>query len=58
MNLYEPQRLHALKQLNLLNTAPGESFDRITRMASQLFGLPITAVSLTDTRPPGVALLP
>lgn len=49
MNLYEPQRLHALKQLNLLNTAPGESFDRITRMASQLFGLPIAAVSLTDT---------
>tara|TARA_R110002020_G_scaffold55714_1_gene154317 strand:- start:25395 stop:26579 length:1185 start_codon:yes stop_codon:yes gene_type:complete len=49
MNLYEPQRLHALKQLNLLNTAPSESFDRITRMASQLFGLPIAAVSLTDT---------
>jgi EAL domain-containing protein (putative c-di-GMP-specific phosphodiesterase class I)/GGDEF domain-containing protein len=27
---------------------PSESFDRITRMASQIFGLPISAVSLTD----------
>ncbi|MCC2981003.1 GGDEF and EAL domain-containing protein [Sphingomonas sp. IC4-52] len=44
----EEARLDALYQLNLLNTPPSESFDRITRMASQLFGLPISAVSLTD----------
>jgi GAF domain-containing protein len=31
-----------------LDTAPSESFDRITRMASQIFDLPISAVSLTD----------
>jgi EAL domain-containing protein (putative c-di-GMP-specific phosphodiesterase class I)/GGDEF domain-containing protein len=45
----EDARLHALKQLRLLDTPPAESFDRITRMASQLFGLPIAAISLTDS---------
>ena len=45
----EQARLFALEQLNLLDTTPSESFDRITRMASQLFGVPISAVSLTDT---------
>lgn len=44
----EDARLNALHELNLLDTAPSESFDRITRMASQLFGLPIAAISLTD----------
>jgi EAL domain-containing protein (putative c-di-GMP-specific phosphodiesterase class I)/GGDEF domain-containing protein len=44
----EDARLDALYRLNLLDTAPSESFDRITRMASQIFGLPIAAVSLTD----------
>ena len=44
----EEARLDALHRLNLLDTAPSESFDRITRMASQLFDLPIAAVSLTD----------
>lgn len=44
----EQARLAALKQLNLLDTSPSESFDRITRMASQLFNLPVAAVSLTD----------
>ncbi|WP_243455585.1 GGDEF and EAL domain-containing protein [Sphingosinicella sp. BN140058] len=44
----EAARLDALRQLNLLDTPPSESFDRITRMASQLFGLPVAAVSLTD----------
>jgi EAL domain-containing protein (putative c-di-GMP-specific phosphodiesterase class I)/GGDEF domain-containing protein len=44
----EEARLSALRQLNLLDTPPSESFDRITRMASLLFDLPIAAVSLTD----------
>lgn len=44
----EDLRLEALTRLKLLDTPPSESFDRITRMASQLFGLPIAAVSLTD----------
>ena len=33
----------------MLDTAPTEAFDRITRMASQIFGLPLAAVSLTDS---------
>ena len=45
---YEQERLATLRQLNLLDTPASESFDRITRMASQLFQLPIAAVSLTD----------
>jgi len=49
MKQSEQARLHALLQLNLLDTPPSESFDRLTRMASQLFGLPIAAVSLTDS---------
>ncbi|OWK29831.1 putative bifunctional diguanylate cyclase/phosphodiesterase [Sphingomonas mucosissima] len=44
----EDARLDVLRQLNLLDTPASESFDRITRMASQIFGLPIAAVSLTD----------
>lgn len=44
----EDSRLDALYKLSLLDTPPSESFDRITRMASQIFGLPISAVSLTD----------
>jgi EAL domain-containing protein (putative c-di-GMP-specific phosphodiesterase class I)/GGDEF domain-containing protein len=44
----EEARLSALQALGLLDTDPSESFDRITRMASQVFGLPIAAVSLTD----------
>ncbi len=44
----EPTRHDALAQLKILDTPPSESFDRITRMASRLFDLPIAAVSLTD----------
>jgi EAL domain-containing protein (putative c-di-GMP-specific phosphodiesterase class I)/GGDEF domain-containing protein len=45
----EAARLDVLRKLNLLDTPPSEAFDRITRMAAQLFGLPIAAVSLTDS---------
>ncbi|WP_043359644.1 bifunctional diguanylate cyclase/phosphodiesterase [Belnapia sp. F-4-1] len=44
----EAARLDALRQLDLLDTPPSEAFDRITRMAAQLFRLPIAAISLTD----------
>lgn len=44
----EAARLDALHQLKLLDTSPSEQFDRITRMAAQIFSLPIAAVSLTD----------
>lgn len=44
----EELRINALEELGLLDTAESESFDRITRMASQLLGAPVSAVSLTD----------
>jgi len=44
----EAERLDALRKLELLDTPPSEAFDRITRMAAQLFNLPVAAVSLTD----------
>jgi len=44
----EALRLDALQRLDLLDTSPSESFDRITRLAARLFDLPIAAVSLTD----------
>jgi EAL domain-containing protein (putative c-di-GMP-specific phosphodiesterase class I)/GGDEF domain-containing protein len=47
-NHHETSRLDALHQLKLLDTPASESFDRIARMASQIFGLPVAAVSLTD----------
>jgi len=46
---HELARLDALRRLELLDTPPSEAFDRITRMAAQLFNLPIAAVSLTDS---------
>lgn len=45
---HEAERLDALRKLELLDTPPSEAFDRITRMAAQLFQLPVAAVSLTD----------
>lgn len=45
----EARRLHALRGLELLDTDPTDSFDRITRMAAALFDLPMAAISLTDS---------
>jgi two-component system, sensor histidine kinase and response regulator len=42
------QRLQALRQLAILDTAADERFDRITRIAAKLLGVPIVAVSLVD----------
>lgn len=46
--LTEEARLNALRDLDLLDTPISESFDRITRLASQFFQMPVAAVSLTD----------
>jgi EAL domain-containing protein (putative c-di-GMP-specific phosphodiesterase class I)/GGDEF domain-containing protein len=45
----ESARLDALHRLHLLDTPGSEAFDRITRMAAQLFNVPVAAISLTDT---------
>lgn len=45
----ETARLDALCALNLLDTAPEECFDRITRLAARFFDVPIVVVSLVDS---------
>jgi len=44
----EAGRLLALRSLEILDTPPEERFDRITRMARRIFGVPIALVSLVD----------
>jgi phosphoribosyl 1,2-cyclic phosphodiesterase/FixJ family two-component response regulator len=44
----EEQRLESLRRLGILDTAPEERFDRITRIAAALFDVPIALVSLVD----------
>ena len=44
----EEARLNALRDLGLLDTPPSETFDRLTRLASQLLSAPVSTVSLTD----------
>lgn len=44
----EQERLQALHELELLDTQAEERFDRLTRLARQLFDVPIALVSLVD----------
>ena len=44
----EAARLEELRSLRLLDTPPEERFDRITRLASRLFGVPIAYIALVD----------
>ncbi len=44
----EQDRLSALRSLTVLDTPPEERFDRVTRMARRLFGVPIALVSMVD----------
>ena len=44
----EARRIQALHGLDILNTAPDERFDRLTRLAQKFFKVPIAAVSLVD----------
>lgn len=44
----EKQRLQTLRNLKLLDTPPEERFDRVTRLAKQVFGTEIALVSLVD----------
>jgi len=44
----EAERLSTLTRLNILDTAPEERFDRLTRLAQRLFNVPIALVSLVD----------
>lgn len=44
----ESQRLEALRRLGILDTPPEERFDRIVRLATQLFRVPFSYISLVD----------
>lgn len=44
----EKSRLAALHALRILDTEPEERFDRVTRLATKLFNVPIALVSLVD----------
>ena len=44
----ERQRLKTLRDMKLLDTPPEERFDRVTRLAKQVFDTPIALVSLVD----------
>ncbi|PZO42637.1 MAG: GGDEF domain-containing protein [Pseudanabaena frigida] len=46
--LNEDVRVASLRSLNILDTNPEERFDRLTRLAKRLFGVPIALVSLID----------
>ncbi|MDI2590706.1 sensor domain-containing diguanylate cyclase [Pseudomonas sp. 681] len=44
----EHARVETLRSLNVLDSAPEERFDRLTRLARRLFDVPIALVSLVD----------
>ena len=48
--LHDPERLAALVQLRLLDSPTEEAFDRLTRLATRVLGVPVSLVSLVDDR--------
>jgi diguanylate cyclase (GGDEF)-like protein len=44
----EQTRLETLRSLDVLDSLPEERFDRLTRLAKRMFGVPIALVSLVD----------
>ena len=44
----EKQRVASLRELRILDTEPDERFDRITRLATALFDVPMAVISLVD----------
>ena len=45
----EDERLRTLEGLNILDSSSEERFDRYTRLAASIFGMPIALVSLVDS---------
>jgi len=46
----EAKRIQNLKSLKILDTPSEERFDRLTRLAKRLFGVPIAVVSIVDEK--------
>lgn len=47
--LNENLRITTLRALSILDTPPDERFDRLTRLARYIFGVPISLISLVDS---------
>src|SRR3712207_9160238 len=43
-----PERVAAVRRTELLDSAPEETFDRLTRLASRLVGAPAAFIALVD----------
>src|SRR3954465_15688140 len=43
-----PTRLAAVRRYDILDTPPDGAFDRVTRIAARMFGVPISIVSIVD----------
>lgn len=50
IHTHEAARVQALQGLEILDTAPEERFDRLTRIAQHILQVPIALVSLVDTQ--------
>ena len=46
--VFDGARLAALRDLGILDTDPEEEFDRFTRLATELLGVPVSVMSLVD----------
>ena len=44
----EQRRLHTLEQYDVLDAPPSEAFDRVTRIATRLFEVPVAMVNFID----------
>ena len=48
VSLLNPERLKALEDSGLLDSPPEDAFDRLTRIASRVLGVPVSLISLVD----------
>ncbi len=46
--LEDPERLRVLRATRLLDSAPEESFDRLTRLTAHLLAVPVAQVALVE----------
>ncbi len=45
---HDPERLAAVRRTGLLDTPPEELFDRLTRLATRILGVPVSFITLVD----------
>ena len=46
--VHDPERLAAVRRTGLLDTPPEEVFDRLTRLATRVLGVPVSFITLVD----------